>query len=95
MRKSSTLPFIYPKRDDQCDVGVGHQTGNTDEKNISLTFNEKARDAKDEDKKLDQDNPIAIMLMHVQAIKLALFLRASAISFKIKLVVHNFTIFDL
>lgn len=90
---------IHSPKKDQCDVCVGHQTGNVEEQEYQIHIKRKteARDAKAEDKRLAQENPeeIVVMTMDVQAVKLAPFLQASAIYFKTKLCVHNFTIFDL
>lgn len=96
--KALNIAIHSPKKD-QCDVCVGHQSGNVDEGEYQTHIQRKteARDAKAEDKKLAQENPeeLTIMTMDVQAVKLAPLLQASAIYFKTKLCVHNFTIFDL
>ncbi|CAH1155702.1 unnamed protein product [Phaedon cochleariae] len=90
---------IHSPKKDQCDLCVGYQTKNIDEEVYQSHIRRKneARDAKSEDKALAQGNPeeIAVMTMDVQAVKLAPLLQASAIYFKTKLCVHNFTMYDL
>lgn len=90
---------IHAPKKDQCDVCVGYKAGNIEDTVYQLHIQRKtdAREAKAEDKKVGQESPgeIAVMTMDVQAVKLAPFLQASAIYFKTKLCVHNFTIFDL
>lgn len=87
---------LYQPKKDQCDLCCAHDVGNiTDEVwKIHLQNKDDARDAKAIDKKNATEGKCHLLVMDVQAVKVAPLLNASACYYKSKLV-HNFTICDL
>lgn len=90
---------LYRPRKDQCDVCIGHKLGNVADEIYSshLQRKEMARSSKEEDKKACQesDGKLLVLTVDVQAVKLAPVLKASAIYYKTKLCVHNYTVYNL
>ena len=94
-----------PKKKDQCDVCVGHTAGNiTDAKwQDHVAKKNEARAEKTKDKESAQmcmkddfeGEKVLVLTMDVQAVLLSPSLKASALYYKTKLAVHNFTIFNL
>lgn len=90
------LSLFHPKKD-QCDVCCSHKTGNlTDEKYAKhIMKKNQARNEKETDKLDAQSGACHVFTQDVQAVKLAPYLQASAIYYKTKLCVHNFTLYNL
>lgn len=90
---------LYRPRKDQCDLCIGHKLGNISDEIFSLhqQRKEQARRSKDEDKKSSKENneKVGVVTVDVQAVKLAPMLKASAIYYKTKLCVHNYTVYNL
>ncbi|XP_031338517.1 uncharacterized protein LOC116167318 [Photinus pyralis] len=90
---------IFRPRKDQCDVCISHKLGNIDEDTYQKHQASKiaARNSKENDKGRCQTEPkkILVITADVQAVKLAPMLKASAIYYKTKLCVHNYTIYNL
>jgi hypothetical protein len=91
------IAMFKPKKD-QCDTCVAHTLGHVpdDVYNTHQERKQQARAAKQRDKDIAANNPqkFAAFTMDVQAVKLAPCLLASAVYYKTKLCVHNFTIHD-
>lgn len=90
--------FIHKPKKDQCDICIGYKTKNVSEEDYikHIKRKEEARNEKENDKtEATENSELAIFTMDVQAVKLAPVLRASAIYYKTKLCVHNFTTFNL
>ena len=91
------LSLFQPKKD-KCDTCVMFETGNLTEDQWKEHRQKKdsARDAKSHDKdRLTNDGRLKVLSMDLQAVLLSPCLQASALYYKTKLCVHNFTIFDL
>lgn len=88
---------LYQPKKDQCDTCCAHAAGNISDEiwRIHIQNKDDARDAKAADKKDAVDGKCHVLVMDVQAVKIAPLLNASACYYKSKLVVHNFTIYDL
>ncbi|OXA41441.1 hypothetical protein Fcan01_23603 [Folsomia candida] len=88
---------LYQPKKDQCDTCCAHEVGNLSDEiwKIHLQNKDDARDAKAADKRDAQNGNCHALVMDVQAVKIAPLLNASACYYKTKLVVHNFTIYDL
>lgn len=86
------LSIFMPKKD-QCDLCIGYQTSNVSQEEYVLhqQRKEEARQQKEHDK----INGKFVYTMDLQSVLLCPVLQASAIYFKTKLTVHNFTIFSL
>lgn len=86
---------LYCPKNDQCDICVGCKTGNIFEENYRshIQRNDAARDKKAKDKENGQQQHV--YTMDLQSILLCPMLKASSIYYKKKLVVHNFTIYNL
>lgn len=85
---------IFKPRKDQCDTCVEYQAGNLEEavyqehrKNVEYAREESSLDASKSNTKL--------LCMDVQAVKLCPMLETSAAYYKMKLQIHNFTIYDI
>ncbi|KAJ4426973.1 hypothetical protein ANN_26772 [Periplaneta americana] len=87
---------IFSPKKDQCDVCCSFKTKNITEEEYTnhLHKKEEPRAEKKEDKDND-DVSTVVLTMDMQAVLLALSLKASALYYKTKLKVHNFTIFDI
>ncbi|XP_045540071.1 uncharacterized protein LOC123722410 [Papilio machaon] len=90
------LSLYHPKKD-RCDVCCGHEAGNINDAEIALhrQRKEKARKEKEIDKDLAKEGKCHVFTQDVQSVKLAPNLQASAIYYKTKLCVHNFTMYNL
>ncbi|CAB3224987.1 unnamed protein product [Arctia plantaginis] len=90
------LSLFHPKKD-QCDVCCSHKTGNiTDEEYAHHVLKkDRARKEKDTDKGIAQSGACHVFTQDVESVKLAPYLQASAIYYKTKLCVHNFTLYNL
>lgn len=90
------LSIFLPKKD-QCDTCIGHEAGHISEEtyNIHLSNKEKARQEKAKNKQSSILGENHCLVMDVQSVKLSPVLAASAIYYKTKLMVHNFTVYDL
>ena len=86
------LSLFSPKKD-QCDICCAHESGNysTEEYELHQCRKELARLEKQKDK-VEKKN---VFTMDLESVLLAPRLQASALYYKTKLCVHNFTIFDL
>lgn len=84
---------LYKPKKDLCDCCVAYQTGNlTEEKyNEHITLKNEARNEKSADKE-SQDEVLA---MDLQSVLLSPKSNVSSLYYKTKLIVHNFTIFDV
>lgn len=90
------LSLFHPKKD-QCDDCCSHKTGNiTDEEYAQHVLKkDRARKEKDTDKGIAQSGACHVFTQDVESVKLAPYLQASAIYYKTKLCVHNFTLYNL
>jgi hypothetical protein len=90
---------IYHPWKDQCDTCVGHASGNVpdDEWIAHVARKDQARNSKQHDKEQakEHNSTTLVCCMDLQAVLLAPYLKASALYYKTKLAVHNFTIFNL
>lgn len=87
------LSLFRPKKD-QCDVCCSYKTKNINEEiyNSHQLKKEEARREKENDK---QNKASKVYTMDLQSVLLCPYLKASALYYKTKLIVHNFTIFDI
>lgn len=85
---------VFRPKKDQCDVCIGHQTKNvTDEVyNLHQVLKEEARTEKEKDK---QTENAMTFTMDLQSVLLSPKTNVSAMYYKTKLMVHNFTIYNL
>lgn len=90
------IGLFRPKKD-ECDLCVGYRTGNINEQDYQkhVSMKQKARDEKAKDKKEAESGLCRVFTMDLQAVKVAPFLQASAVYYKTKLAVHNFTMYEL
>ena len=90
------LALFHPKKD-QCDLCCSYKVGNVSEEdyNMHITKKNRARAEKTTDKLFAQVGKCHVFTQDVQSVKLVPFLQASAIYYKTKLCVHNFTIYNL
>lgn len=90
---------LFQPRKDQCDICCSFEAGNVSESDWQLhrLRKEMAQQEKQKDKQLalEQKEKIKIVTMDLQRVLLSPSLQASAMYYKTKLAVHNFTIFDL
>ncbi|CAG5056101.1 unnamed protein product [Parnassius apollo] len=88
---------IHTIKKDMCDVCVGHQTGNISEIDYQTHLRRKnrAREEKSMDKSEAIKGNCIVLTMDLQLVKMCPFITASAVYYKTKLCVHNFTIYDL
>ena len=92
-----SLALFQPKKD-QCDICVAHNTGNLsdEEWEFHLSKKEAARKEKALDKERASENDrLLVTTMDLQAVLLSPCLKASALYYKTKLAVHNFTVYNL
>ena len=95
--EKKNLALFKPKKD-RCDTCVAHETGNLSDLDFSLHRDKisDARQEKNTDKEQAEVNDrLRVMTMDVQAVLLSPSLNASALYYKTKLTVHNFTMYDL
>lgn len=88
---------IYKPKKDQCDICVSQQVGNGDVERFELhrQRKEEARKEKVMDKTNSQKGECHVIAMDVQGVLMAPMLNASSLYYKTKLVVHNFTVYNL
>lgn len=88
---------IFKLKKDACDVCVKYENGSLLEKDYKLHIERKelAREKKNEDKRDAEEGKCFVVTADLQAVKLAPFFNASALYYKTKLCVHNYTVFDL
>lgn len=89
------LSLFMPKKD-ECDLCVSHRTKNIEDELYILhqTKKQEARIEKDKDKNSNTDD-FKVYTMDMQAVLLCPKSNVSALYYKTKLAVHNFTVFDL
>lgn len=94
--KQRGIGFQPPKKD-RCDTCIGFETKSVSEESFQIHQERKrrAREAKDEDKKAGDQGKCIVLTMDLQAVKVCPNLNASALYYKTKLCVHNFTIFNI
>ena len=89
---------LFQPRKDQCDTCVSYSDGNEDEQTYLLhrQIKDQAQKAKEEDKKtaLARNGAVKMLTMDLQSVLLPPSLKASALYYKTKLCVHNYTIYD-
>lgn len=87
------LSIFAPKKD-ECSICVAQKVGNFDEAEYQLHQKKKveARDEKEQDKKNEEDK---VYTMDLQSVLLCPKSTVSLLYYKMKLVVHNFTIFNV
>lgn len=85
---------IFKSKKDECDICVGHRTGNISEDIYAAHRQKKdeARSEKEEDKKSDKK---LVFTMDLQCVLLCPKSNVSSLYYKTKLAVHNFTFFNL
>lgn len=88
---------LYQPKKDQCDICTSHDIGNYDVElysthrlNVELARNEKTKD-----KAEALSGKFHVLAVDVQGVLLAPMLKASSLYYKTKLVVHNFTVYNL
>lgn len=88
---------IHTIKKDMCDTCVGHQTGNVSEDDFQthLCKKNRAREEKNTDKREAINGKCIALTMDLQSVKVCPFITASAVYYKTKLCVHNFSIYDL
>lgn len=89
---------LFLPRKDQCDTCVQHEVKNIDDEfwNQHRQKCKAAQDAKSADKAVAiSDDQTLVITVDLQAVLLAPSIQASALYYKTKLAVHNFTIFNL
>lgn len=90
------IGLFQPKKD-ACDQCCAHKVGNLSDEQYAKHIERKelARAEKHSDKELAQKGIIHALTADLQAVKLCPFLNASALYFKTKLAVHNFSVYNL
>lgn len=90
-----SLSLFLPKKD-ECDLCVSHRTKNVEDEeyNLHQMKKQEARTEKDQDKNSSSDD-FKVFTMDMQAVLLSPKSNVSALYYKTKLAVHNFTLFDL
>lgn len=88
---------LYMPRKDECDTCVGFKAKQVaaDEYNTHIFKKERAQLEKQRDKLAAQEGRCYVFTMDAQAVKLCPDINASAIYYKQRLQVHNFTIYNL
>jgi len=88
---------LYMPKKDQCDKCSAYAVGNLPQEdyNEHIMRKEEARTSKTQDKERAKEGNCHVFTMDVQAVQLIPYLQASALYFKQKLAVHNFTLYNL
>lgn len=88
---------VYHPKKDQCDICCSYQTKNIEENEWSKHMKDKdrSREEKTRDNEKAMLNEIVVFTMDLQAVKICPYLKASALYYKSKLCVHNFTMYNL
>lgn len=94
--EANNLSLFSPKKD-QCDQCCGHGTGNISDQDWNKHIEDKNRSRKEKemDKEKALSGELIVFTMDLQAVKVCPFLKASALYYKCKLCVHNFTMYNL
>lgn len=94
--EANNLSLFSPKKD-QCDQCCGHGTGNISDQDWNKHIEDKNRSRKEKemDKEKALSGEVIVFTMDLQAVKVCPFLKASALYYKCKLCVHNFTMYNL
>lgn len=94
--KEKNLSLFQPKKD-QCDTCCAFKAGNLSEDDYHnhITRKDAAREEKKKDKDLALAGEVHVFTHDLQSVKLCPMLQASALYYKTKLCVHNFTMFNL
>lgn len=92
----NNLSLFRPKKD-QCDVCCSHKTGNIPDPQYAqhVLSKDRARQEKNSDKAEALSGNCHVFTQDVESVKLVPYLQASAIYYKTKLCVHNFTLYNL
>ncbi|CAL8079781.1 unnamed protein product [Orchesella dallaii] len=90
------ISLYHPKKD-KCDTCCSYESGNMTQADYEehVARKTEARDEKANDTQKAMDGDAHVIVMDVQAVKVAPFLNASALYYKTKLAVHNFTLYDM
>ncbi|KAL4717006.1 hypothetical protein ACJJTC_001867 [Scirpophaga incertulas] len=90
------LSLFSPKKD-QCDLCCSHDVGNISEAKYreDILKKDRARQEKTQDKLRATNKEVHVFTHDLQSVQLCPKLEASAIYYKTKLCVHNFTIYNL
>lgn len=88
---------IFQPKKDACDKCCAHQAGNISDEQYTkhIELKDLARAEKAVDKEAAQKGTIHALTADLQAVKLCPFLNASALYFKTKLAVHNFSVYNM
>ncbi|XP_063219190.1 uncharacterized protein LOC134529234 [Bacillus rossius redtenbacheri] len=88
---------LYTLQKDQCDVCAKHEVGNISEEDWIQHQNRKdrARKEKEDDKEISAQQQYSVLIMDLQAVKVAPCIQASAFYYKTKLTCHNFTVYNI
>lgn len=88
---------LFKPKKDQCDTCVQHKVGQLSDEDWGnhIRNKEKARTEKQKDKDEALAGNCIVLAADLQAVKLAPCLKASALYYKTKLCVHNYTIYNL
>jgi len=88
---------VYHPKKDQCDICCSYQTKNIGENewNEHIKDKDRSREEKNRDKEKAMLSDIIVFTMDLQAVKICLCLKVSALYYKCKLCVHNFTRYNL
>lgn len=94
--KDENIALFQPKKD-ACDLCCSYKAGNITEEIYQQHVSRKdlARQEKTLDKEAAKKGMLHVVTADLQAVKLCPFLKASALYFKTKLMVHNFTVYNL
>lgn len=84
---------LYRPKKDLCDTCVAFETGNLNEEQYNEHFQLK-KEARDEQSR-DNDSQNEIFTMNLQSVLVCPKSNVFSLYYKIKLIVHNFTIYDL
>jgi len=83
---------LFSPKKDQCDLCCGFQTGNTGSEEYETHLCRKVLARLEKQHKMHKKN---VFTMDLQSVLLAPRLMASALYYKTKLCIHNFTVFNL
>ncbi|KAJ6639289.1 hypothetical protein Bhyg_12032 [Pseudolycoriella hygida] len=88
---------LFTPRKDQCDTCVGFIAGQVSvtKYNLHIERKRRAKDEKDFDKQAALEGRCHVFTMDKQSVKLSPNFNASAIYFKTRMQVHNFTVYNL
>lgn len=87
---------LYSPKKDQCDICCAHKVGNISDEDWKqhCIKKDRARQEKTDDK-TESTSKHYVLTMDLESIKLSPMLKASAIYYKMKLGVHNFSVYDI